>query len=253
MITELVTPSSDWQGASMSNKAHQRIIREKEAEAPSLLGNWWEDVDKSLSAASVREITSQKAAEIILRYEWLGSMPQAITRCFGFYHEDVLAGACVFAEKPGANLQSDKTSQVPPDALYLARGACAHWAHEHAASWFLSRVGLILAPCSILAYSDPAAGEVGTIYQALGWHYLGPSEGGPTAALVDGKLITLRSFKRDRGGKGGQSIDAVRRSFPRAVIEAVGRKGRYVGIFGDRRYKKTMAARFTSLPYPKRA
>jgi len=234
-------------------KAHQRIIREQEADAPSLLGNWWDDVDTSLSAASVREITSQKAAEVILRYEWLGTMPQAITRCFGFYHEDVLAGACVFAEKPGANLQSDKTSQVPSDALYLARGACVHWAHEHAASWFISRVGKILSPCVILAYSDPAAGEVGTIYQALGWTYLGASKGGPHGALVNGKLINIRSFNRDRKYTVGQSMDDVRDQFKGATVEPVGRRARYVGIFGDRRYKKTMAARFTSLPYPKRA
>jgi len=233
-------------------KAHQRVIRETEADAPSLLGQWWNDVDTSLSVASVKEISSQKAAEVILRYEWLGSMPQAITRCFGFYHDGVLAGACVFAEKPGSNLGSDKTSQVPPDALYLARGACVHWAHPHAASWFISRVGKLLSPCVILAYSDPAAGEVGTIYQALGWTYIGASIGGPTAVLVDNKLMTLRSFKRDRNYTVGQSLDAVQAAFPSATINAVGRKGRYVGIFGDKRYQKAMRTRLTPLPYVKR-
>ena len=66
-------------------KAHQRVIREKEADAPSLLGDWWNEVNIDLASASVREITTKNAASVILRYEWLGTMPQAIKRCFGFY------------------------------------------------------------------------------------------------------------------------------------------------------------------------
>ncbi len=232
--------------------AHQYLIRQREAEEVNLLGRWWNEVNTDLDHSSVREIDPEKAAEIILRYEWLGSMPQATTRCFGLYHDYVLAGACVFALKPGANLVSDETSQVPQSALYLARGACVHWAHPHAASWFLARVGRLLAPCSILAYSDPAAGEIGTIYQALGWAYLGASKGGNHAFLVDGKMMTCRSFDRDRGYAVGQGIEDVRKAFPRATIVPVPRKGRYLGIYGPRKYRAAIQARLTPLPYPKR-
>ena len=237
-----------------SAKAHQRLIREREAEAPSLLGPWWEEVDISLEKASIQEISIAKAEEIILRYEWLGTMPIAIKRCYGFFHSGVLAGAAVFAEKPGASLKSDKHSIVPADAWYLARGACVHWAHPHAASWMIAHIGKLLSPCHIVAYSDPAAGEIGTIYQALNWFYLGASQGGPTAALVDGKLITLRSFQRDRNYEVGKSLKSVAEAFPRSKVLPVGRKGRYVGVYGPPAFKRAATKRLQpfALPYPKR-
>jgi len=70
---------------------------------------------------------------------------------------------------------------------------------------------------------------------------------------VNNKLMTLRSFKRDRNYAVGQSLDAVQAAFPSATINAVGRKGRYVGIFGDKRYQKAMRTRLTPLPYVKRS
>ena len=236
-------------------KAHQRVIREREAGRTDLLGAWWEDIDTSLSKAEVREISHTKASEIILKYEWLGDMPQAATRSFGLFHAGVLAGAVVFATKPGANLVSSSSGVVPPDALYLSRGACAHWAHPHAASWMISRVCALLAPCSVLAYSDPAAGEIGTIYQALGWVHIGASKGGQTAFLVDGKMITARSFKRDRNYEVGQSIEEVRRAFPRAHVVPVPRKSRYVGVYGPKHYKRNILSKLAqeAKPYPKRA
>ena len=184
-------------------------------------------------------------------------MPQAVKRCFGLFFSGNIAGALVFAEKPGSNLSSDKTSIVPADAWYLARGACVHWAHEHSATWFISKVcrDFLATPnCCVLAYSDPSAGEIGTIYQALNWKYIGVSAGGPTAATVDGKLITLRSFQRDRKYSVGKSIKEVREAFAGKDVQAVGRKGRYVGVYGTRKYKKEMESRFAPhvLPYPKR-
>ncbi len=239
-------------------KAWQRVIRERIADSGGdLFGRWWDGLDNSLSSATVREISPQEAATIILEYEWLGDMPQATKQCFGMYHGPFLAGALVFAEKPGANLSSNDTSIVPKDAHYLARGACAHWAHPHAASWFIAKVcNELLCPDggTVLAYSDPAAGEIGTIYQSLGWYYLGPSQGGPNAVLVDGKLMTLRSFHRDRGN-GGKSIAAVRAAFPNAkTIEPVPRRHRYLGVYGSGKFKREIAKRLRghSRPYPKR-
>lgn len=239
-------------------KAHQRIIRESIASSGGdMFGRWWDGIDNSLKNATVEEITTAKASTIILEYEWLGDMPQAVKKCYGMFHGDFLSGALVFAEKPGGNLISNSESIVPADSHYLARGACTHWAHPHAASWFISKVCrdfLCKDNGTVLAYSDPAAGEIGTIYQALGWAYIGPSQGGPTAVLVDGKLMTLRSFKRDRKYSVGQSLSEVRKAFPRATVEPVGRKHRYLGIYGDKKYKKSMEEILKNklLPYPKR-
>lgn len=239
-------------------KAHQAIIRERIASengAGELFGAWWTDLDTAFEKAEVREISSAQAAAVILEYEWLGRMPQAVTQCWGLLWKGNLAGALVFAEKPGSNLNSDATSIVPKDALYLARGACVHWSPPNSASFFINAVCRRLGNVCVLAYSDPAAGEIGTIYQALGWVYIGASKGGQSAFMVDGKLIGSRSFNRDRNYAVGQGIDDIRAAFPKAQsIVPVPRKHRYIGIYGSRKYRKGQSIKLAqhSLPYPKR-
>jgi hypothetical protein len=46
----------------------------------------------------------------------------------------------------------------------------------------------------LMAYSDPSAGHVGTIYQACGWLYTGLSSAMPLYDLGDGKLYHSRSL-----------------------------------------------------------
>jgi hypothetical protein len=240
-------------------KAHQRIIRERKQSEngnEGLFGAWWSYIDTSFDKAQIHEIANEQAAAVIRDYEWLGDMPQAVTTCWGLLWERTIAGVLVFAEKPGSNLASDKSSIVPQEALYLARGACVHWAPPNAASFFINAVCQKLGNVSVLAYSDPAAGEVGTIYQALGWVYIGKSRGGPTGVLVDGKLMQLHSFKRDRNYNVGQSLAEVRAAFPKAnTIIPVPRKHRYLGVYGSKKYRRESLRRLSdySLPYPKRA
>ena len=237
-------------------KAHQRIIREEIAdrEPDDLFGRYYDNINTSLNLATVCEIDKKEAEQIILQYEWLGTMPPVITGCYGMKLDGHLAGALVFAFKPGMNLKGSKNSVIPVDAHYLARGACVHWAHPHSASWFIAKVcNTFLAPCTVVAYSDPAAGEVGTIYQALGWHYIGAGKGGPTGYLVDGELIQTRKLVRD--GHGGRGINAVRSAFPDAKkITPVPRKARYIGVYGNKRYKKQATKKLLPFirPYPKR-
>lgn len=236
-------------------KAHQAIIREQIAGRSGgfLFGDSIPS-NPTLDAAQVVEVSPKTAAAIILEYEWLGTMPQAIKKCFGIYWSGILGGSIVFAEKPGANRPSNKISVIPEDSLYLARGACAHWTPKNSASFFITRAcRMIGGNLTVLAYSDSMAGEVGTIYQALGWYYIGPSQGGSHGFLVDGRRVGTRSLRRSV--KGSHGLEDVKRLFPSAkVVQPIPRPGRYVGVFGDRHFKKAMAARFkdAALPYPKR-
>jgi hypothetical protein len=66
--------------------------------------------------------------------------------------------------------------------LQLQRGACVHWAHHHAASRLIAyslaeeeKRGTRI----VVAFSDPAAGEIGTVYQATNWLYCGFTEERP--------------------------------------------------------------------------
>lgn len=175
---------------------------------------------------------------MILRYEWLGSMPRVISSCWGLFFRGEMGGALVFAEKPGANLTTSRGGLVPSDALYLARGACAHWTPKNSASWFISAVCRQMGDVSVLAYADPAAGEIGQIYRALNWYYLGPSSGGPAAWLVDGKLWGTRSIQRRFGTR---SVNALVATFPNAVIVPVPRKHRFLGVYGSKTYRRRLA------------
>jgi hypothetical protein len=238
-------------------KAHQAIIREQRAaiEGREMLFHDAIPPDLSFCRSVVKEIDSRTASAIILEYEWLGSMPQAVKACYGIYWDGFLGGAIVLAEKPGANRPEDKISIVPAEAHYLARGACVHWTPKNTASYLISRVfsKLIGGNQTVLAYSDTMAGEVGTIYQALGWYYIGPSHGGSHGFLVDGRRIGTRSLRRSV--KGSHGLEDVKRLFPSAkVVQPIPRPGRYVGVFGDRWFKREMRERFTPIakPYPKR-
>lgn len=67
------------------------------------------------------------------------------------------------------------------DLLTLARGACVHWAPKGTNSKLVSMTCRLLAKAQvgklIWATSDTDAGEIGTIYQACGWVYVGTSDG----------------------------------------------------------------------------
>ena len=122
--------------------------------------------------------TSRKIAEsIILKYEWLGTMASGVNRFYGIFFGDFCAGVTTFAPA-GYNLPSlAKSLGVDGDKLaYLGRGANAHWSPKGANSkliaWSLryeEKDGRKIA----VAFSDTDAGEIGTIYQACNWVYIG--------------------------------------------------------------------------------
>jgi hypothetical protein len=162
-------------------KCFQRHIREVLAEhdpRPALL---------NLTNAAVTQINNRLAARIILRFEWLGTMPQAAAFSYGLwpsfaYHhkpEDLL-GAVVFTK--GGNTRALASIAPYGNAMILARGACVMRAGRNAASFLISRACKLAARdhgiTHFLAYSDPEAGERGTIYKALNWQYLGETTGG---------------------------------------------------------------------------
>lgn len=238
-------------------KAHQRIIREqKEVSNKGQLSFFpTEPQNANLKTATVKEITTGLAEKIILEYEWLGTMPPRITRCYGIFFDGFIGGALVFAKNPGDNLVGYKNSIVPKETLYLARGACLHWTPKNTASKFISEVARnFLGNCTILAYADETAGEIGTIYQSLNWFYLGKSSGGPTGFIVDGERITAKNFKRRNNFRVGQGIEDIKKFYPDSDIVPLQRKRRYIGVYGDKRFKKKMVNHFNkySKRYPKR-
>lgn len=175
-----------------NEKAHQRIIRElKEKEYRSIAPTTCD-----ISQAVCKKITRKEAEKIILEYEWLGTMGRCMY-CYGIYFNDILAGAVCFGN--GASITAgDMFGKHNADkAICLERGACTWWAHPHSASKLISYAVNDMAKTTkyriFYAYSDDSAGEIGTVYQACNWLYLGRSASGGS----QNKLVTPDGVLRD--------------------------------------------------------
>jgi len=206
-------------------KAWQRKIREKEAQKDPrpVVG---------LENAIVVEISYEKAKELILKYEWLGNMGST-ERSFGLILDGELAGVVCFGKTAGTDTARSVCKEWARYVVTLCRGACAHWAHPHSASYLISRACKLMAnsrrisksgkefpPAYIfVAYADgDAPGEIGTVYQACNWLYCGKTSGTTlyrdvTGKLRDSKLI--HSAIRSRRGRSARPDETNRRFFVR--------------------------------------
>tara|TARA_R100001244_G_scaffold1561_8_gene2633 strand:+ start:2174 stop:3196 length:1023 start_codon:yes stop_codon:yes gene_type:complete len=119
-----------------------------------------------------------KCAEIkhfIQRHEWLGKMPMSITHRFTARWKGVLVGVIVMAT-PNAFSNLLGVEYKNKEKL-ISRGACISWSPTNTASWLLMQSIKWMVKNTdfriFTAYSDPEAKELGTIYQACNFYYLG--------------------------------------------------------------------------------
>ena len=156
--------------------AHQRLIREREAARDP------RPVMATLDGCTVEQITYAEAKALIVRYEWLRSMPTGTRACYGLRTASgELAGVAVFARGPAPESHDLCGPKHRDLAICLSRGACVHWAHPNAASHLISKACKLAAKefgwRIFYAYADQTAGEIGTVYQAANWLYLGVGTG----------------------------------------------------------------------------
>lgn len=172
---------------------------------------FWEDIDLDLKKSVVRPVSRAIAEKIILKYEWLGDM--AITDTFyGIFFEEFCAGViciCSYGVYAGNGLIFGIKDRY---LSYFARGACTFWAPKGTASRLLSvatRLEAKRGQKACIAYSDPNAGEVGTVYQACNWYCLGRTA--PSKAFSNGKRHisdrTLSNFAGRKKIKYSEAID----------------------------------------------
>jgi hypothetical protein len=142
----------------------------------------------------------QKLKAFIERHEWLGNLSQYTTHWFACYHKDVLAGVILF-NMPNAfsKMLGEETPQLE---RLISRGACISWSPKNLASsllmwsiqWMVDNTQYRL----FTAYSDPTAKEIGTIYQACNFYYLGQKSGTTTRYInpYTGKMVSDRFFRQ---------------------------------------------------------
>lgn len=149
-----------------------------------------------LKSLVVRPVMPTVVHGMIEERHYLHSMPAAPRRCYGVYLGDALHGAVVFTSGPrqGYRLLAAAT---PQEVAELAR----LWLSDILPRNSESRVlGIVLRSLQretawklVISYADPAAGHVGTIYQATGWVYLGETEPNSYVRLADGNVHHPRS------------------------------------------------------------
>ena len=260
---------------------HQKKRRD-ETEAEDRAAGHCFDLEPSFFVLAHEKLTKEHSA-FIERYEWLGKVGWAVKWCFTARHEGKLAGVVLMSEPTMA------TKYKVYEAL-IQRGAAASWAPKNlnsklvmfACRWMTQNTTKRLFTC----YSDPSAGEIGTIYQACNFMYLGNKWGVKSGLqLPNGKVVSRRDFTKTSAMKrwarelgitwqknwckpnGYQDIKAypiaIRillqakadeeiKKYPVVTQEA---KGKYALVLGkdkreERELKKTIV--FDSFPYPKR-
>ena len=214
----------------------------------------------TLDGCMVETIPFAEAKALIVRYEWLRSMPTGTQACYGLRTASgELAGVVAFARGPAPESHHLCGPEHRNLAICLSRGACVHWAHPHAASFLIARACQLAAEQHgwrvFFAYADPMAGEIGVVYQAANWLYLGQGVGRRSCA---GRL---RFFSRREGKwrstrsvRGRRAVLADLRSHPNWIAEWTPDKGRYVWLEGSKRQKRDLrrALKYEPRPYPSR-
>jgi hypothetical protein len=246
-------------------KAHQRLVRELRAKLPDPLLKEKRKVARDFSQARVEQISYDVAKNVILRNEYLGSMGSA-SHCFGLYFGEYLASVVCFGSTAGTKVAASVCGSDNKDKVtILVRGATEHWSHKHSASYLIPRACDLMAAKGkpiIVAYADPAGGEVGTIYQSCNFLYTGMTNGTAVFITPDGKRHNTRQIHgltRDR--RNGKLNYTKTRAEQKEILlkqgckfERVGGKHRYVHFSGDRRTKRLLrkALKWEVLPHPRR-
>jgi len=149
----------------------------------------------------VPKTDTQMAKDIkafIEKHEWLGKIGIYPTHYFVTKYKGVLAGV-VIMDMPNAfsTILGAKTKKIE---RLISRGACISWSPKNLASslimfainWMVRNTHYRV----FTAYSDPEAKELGTIYQACNFYYLGQNSGTTKQYKIEnGRWVSDRHFR----------------------------------------------------------
>jgi hypothetical protein len=219
-----------------------------------------DDLSRTTDAAldyTIEPISAKEAADFIRRYEYLGTPGRSWARYGARTKQGELAGVEIFG----------RPIPMADNEIVLERGGCTLWAQPHAASWLIPKVVTMAARdhgwTIFYAYADPAAGELGTIYQSCNWMYLG--QGSPNRLIggkprlreyfTDGKVtITERRWRQMGYNVADADLLGWRRimvppkhRYAHVEVWATDERGR---LRHDKRAERALRATFKPLPYP---
>ena len=239
---------------------HQKLVRDRAADDPAVAALFPAPPNGArLKSVRVRQTSRHVAWKIISRFEWLGTLPPC-SMYFGAFFDSMYCGgiACI-QTTTGAGPQVSRWLGVPKGSVgYLVRGACVHWAPTGTAPKLINYTGKLLADRGfqvMLAYSDTEAGEIGTVYQAAGWHCLGYGSWVYEYVSPQGRVLNCMVENQIRKKHG-----CTRKEAEQALLRAGWRKQRsnpklrYIKVLEPGRNNLALRRRIEvdSVPYPKR-
>jgi len=145
---------------------------------------------------------SPEIVSFIKKYEWLGSVGVTPKWCFTARYKGLLGGVVLINEPTSySKMIGDDT---PTYEALIQRGATASWTPKNLGSrlvmfscrWVVNNTKKRL----FIGYGDPKAHEIGTIYQACNFDYLGDSFGGAylyrNPLIKNGNTFSAQTLKR---------------------------------------------------------
>lgn len=204
----------------------------------------------------VSKIDYKTAKKFILEYEWLGNMGVS-KYYYGLYFENYLVNVVCYGPLVSTSHYNKVFSNEYSKKLYqLCRGASSILAPKWASSFLIAKANKIMYRDygfrAIIAYADPSAGEIGTIYQASNAFYIGlTSPGGGKTYIIHGKKYDPRTVYHKFGSR---KKDYLMQIDPGFKTEPINKKHRYIFLLGTKREKNKLYNKIQSLilPYPKR-
>lgn len=201
-----------------------------------------------LHALRVERASATDVCRPIVEQHYLHSMPAVVRECYRVDLEGELVGACVLTAGARHSHRLLQGAQ-PHHVVTLAR----LWLADELPSNSESRVlGILLrllanaGRCKLIAsYADPAAGHLGTIYQATGWIYLGTTDPGRYLQIGGASVHPRTAHSR----YGTNNVGHLQRTGVEAEWRPSVPKHRYVYVL-DRRWRWRLRSR--PQPYPKR-
>lgn len=201
-------------------------------------------------------LTWKQAADFILNYEWVGNMGTS-KYAFGLFLGGHLASVVCYGPLVAPSKYSNILgTEFSKSVIQLCRGASTYWSPKWASSKLISYSLKLLRKMTkaniVVAYADPDAGEIGTIYQACNAYYLGQtSPGRGKRYLINGHLYDPRKVVKKFGSRSRNHLLTVDPCFTTISIKP---KHRYMFVLGSKKERKEILRRISPLirEYPKR-
>lgn len=257
--------------------AHQKIMRDIKAQSDknNLFGEYWRGIDLDLKKATIREVGYVTAKKIIEEYEWLGCMSAITWFSYGIFFDDICGGVVCFGPEYSENLgvlARERGKKCADWSKYdfegkmilLNRGVCLHWTPKNTNSKLvMGAIKLLPSKFKVVtATTDHLAGEVGTIYQACNFYYIGSmrdsspnipnsKNGDRDGWLIDGKLYGSRSLRLKYGDIKMETLLKYHKDVKKIKQNS---KHRYFYFRGTKQEQLYLKSKIQHLikPYPKR-